>query len=285
MMLETVLRLTLHVGVAVLVVGIGIRARATRPLWLLLRRPLLALRTVLAMYVALPAFVLLLMWLLPLQASVAAVLLGFALAPVLPPWAMNGAAVGGQDDYVIGVELLSASVALLLVPLFLWLVNLWFGVVAVLDPLAVEGVLLLTFAIPLAIGMGITQFFPGTAPRLGKHVERIGGALVILDVVIIIVFDAQAIGSVIHRDTLVATAAVVLFGLLAGHVLGGPDPGNRGALASATVTRHPAIAMVLASGAFPEHQTAVLGAVVLYLIAALVVTIPYERWRESIASR
>jgi BASS family bile acid:Na+ symporter len=90
---------------------------------------------------------------------------------------------------------------------------------------------------------------------------------------------------VIHRDTLVATAAVVLFGLLAGHVLGGPDPGNRGALASATVTRHPAIAMVLASGAFPEHQTAVLGAVVLYLIAALVVTIPYERWRESIASR
>ena len=61
------------------------------------------------MYVAVPAFVLLLAWLLPLHASVVAVLLGFAVAPVLPPWAKNGGAVGGKDDYVIGLELLSAE--------------------------------------------------------------------------------------------------------------------------------------------------------------------------------
>jgi BASS family bile acid:Na+ symporter len=72
----------------------------------------------------------------------------------------------------------------------------------------------------------------------------------------------------------------VVFGLLAGHWLGGPDPGNRGALASATVLRHPAIALLLASGAFPQHQAAVIGTVLLYLIVALGLAAPYERWRR-----
>lgn len=283
---ETILELALLMGVGLLVVAVGIRVRVTQPLLLLLRRPALGLRAVFAMYVAVPAFVLLLAWLLPLHASVVAVLLGFAVAPVLPPWAKNGGAVGGKDDYVIGLELLSAGVGLLLVPIFIWLVNRTFGVVTVLEPLAVEGVLLVTFVAPLALGMGITRFFPGAAPRIAALADRLGGALVIFEGVAIFYFYGQAVlGLLTGQGTLVAIVAVVGFGLLVGHLLGGPDPGNRGALASATISRHPAIALLLASSAFPEQQTAVMGAVLLYLLAALAFTIPYERWRESIASR
>ncbi len=61
-----ILKLVLLLGVVLLVVAIGTRARLEEPL-LLLRRPALALRTMLAMYGALPAFVLLLVWLLPLR--------------------------------------------------------------------------------------------------------------------------------------------------------------------------------------------------------------------------
>ena len=83
---ETILKLVLLLGVVLLVVAIGIRARL-EGLLRLLRRPALALRAMVAMYVALPAFVLLLVWLVPLQAGVGAVLLGCAVSPVLPPWA------------------------------------------------------------------------------------------------------------------------------------------------------------------------------------------------------
>jgi BASS family bile acid:Na+ symporter len=280
-----ILRLALLIGVALLVVAVGIRVRVKQPLLMLLRRPALALRAVLAMYVALPAFVLLLVWLLPLRASVVAVLLGFAVAPVLPPWAKNGTTVGGQDDYVIGLELLSVGIGLLLVPLFIWLVNRTFGVVTTLDPLAVEGVLLVTFVAPLAVGMGITRFLPRHAPRIAAFADWAGGALVIFEGVFVFYLYRQAILGLVGQGTLVAVVAVVLFGLLAGHLLGGPDPGNRGALASATVTRHPAIALLLASSAFPEQQAPVMGAVLLYLVAALLFTIPYERWRQSIAPR
>ena len=99
---ETLLKLVLLLGVVLLVVAIGIRARL-EGLLRLLRQPARALRSMVAMYVAFPAFVLLVAWFVPLQPGVAAVLLGFAVAPVLPPWAKKAAAAGGQADYVIGL--------------------------------------------------------------------------------------------------------------------------------------------------------------------------------------
>jgi len=278
----TILKLVLLLGVVLLVVAIGIRARLEQPL-LLLRSPALALRAMVAMYVALPAFVLVLVWLMPLQAGVGAVLLGFAVSPVLPPWAKKGAAVGGQSDYVIGLQVLSSVVALLVVPLMIWIVYRTFGVATNLDPLAVEMVLLITVAAPLALGMGLARLYPGAA-RLADRADRVGGVVLLLGAMVLLIVNGRAILGVIGQGTLIATVAVILFGLLVGHLLGGPDPGNRGALAEATVLRHPAIALLLASGAFPEREATVLGAVLMYLVASLLLSVPYERWRKSVTS-
>jgi BASS family bile acid:Na+ symporter len=277
----TILKLVLLLGVVLLVVAIGIRARLEQPL-LLLRRPALALRAMVAMYVALPAFVLVLVWLVPLQTGVGAVLLGFAVSPVLPPWAKKGAAVGGHADYVISLQVLSSGFALLVVPIMIWIGYRMFGVAATLDPLAVELVLLVTVAVPLILGVGLARFYPGAAPRIAVLADRVGGVLLLLGLVALLVVNGRAILGAIGQGTLVAIVAVVAFGLLIGHLLGGPDPGNRGALASATVSRHPAIALLLASGAFPEQEATVIGTVLLYLLAALLLTVPYERWRMQV---
>ncbi len=275
----TILKLVLLLGVVLLVVAIGIRAHLEQPL-LLLRRPALALRAMLAMYVVLPAFVLLLAWLLPLREGVGAVLLAYAVSPVLPPWAKKGTAVGGQADYVMGLQVLSSVVALLVVPLMIWIVYRVFGVETALDPLAVEKVLLITVAAPLALGIGLARLWPDAAPRLGALADRVGMVVLLLGAVALLVVHGRAILGVIGQGTFVVTLLVIAFGLLVGHLLGGPDAGNRGALASATVSRHPAIALLLASGAFPEHESTIVGTVLLYLLAALLVPIAYERWRK-----
>jgi bile acid:Na+ symporter, BASS family len=278
---ETILKLVLLVGVVLLVLAIGVQTRLEY-LLMLLRRPVQALRAMTAVYVALPAFVLMVVWLVPLQAGVSAVLLGFAVAPVLPPWAKKGIAAGGQADYVIGLQVLSTGVAMLVVPLMIWIGYRMFGVAAALDPLAVELVLLVTVAVPLILGVGLARFYPGAAPRIAALADRVGGVLLLLGLVALLVVNGRAILGAIGQGTLVAIVAVVAFGLLIGHLLGGPDPGNRGALASATVSRHPAIALLLASGAFPEHEATVIGTVLLYLLAALLLTVPYERWRMQV---
>ena len=276
---ETILKLVLLLGIVLLVVAIGLRARLEEPL-LLLRRPALALRAMVAMYEAVPLFVLLLVWLLPLRAGVGAVLLAFAVSPVLPPWAKKGAAVGGQADYVIGLQVLSSGVALLVVPLMIWIAYRVFGVTTTLEPMAVEKVLLATVLVPLALGLGLARLWPGAAPRLAALANRAGTVILLLGAVVLLVVHGRSILGVMGQGTLLVTVAVIAFGLLVGHLLGGPDPGNREALASATVSRHPAIALVLASGAFPDLDSTVIGMVLLFLLSSLLLPIAYERWRK-----
>ena len=196
----TILKLVLLLGVVLLVIAIGIRARLEEPL-LLLRRPGLALRAMVAMYVVVPAFVLVLVWLVPLREGVGAALLGFAVSPVLPPWAKKGAAVGGQTDYVIGLQVLSSGVALLVIPLMIWIVYGVFGVRTPLDPMAVEQVLLVTVAAPLALGMGLARLFPGAAPRLAALADRVGGVVLLLGVVVLLFARGRAILAVIGQGT------------------------------------------------------------------------------------
>ena len=276
---QTLLKLLLLSGVVLLVIAIGLRARLRQPL-LVVRQPQLALRAVVAMYGVLPLLVWLVVALLPLRPGVGAALLALAVSPVLPPWAKKGRALGGDDDYVIGVQLLSCAVSLLVVPLMIGLGARWFGVETVLAPWAVEKVLLITVAAPLAVGLALARLRPAAAPRLAVWAEKAGGLLLLPGVVALLALQGRAILAAVGQGTIVLIALMVAAGLLAGHALGGPEPGQRWALASATVSRHPAVALVLASGAMPEHQPTVLGTVLLYLICALLLPIPLERrWR------
>jgi BASS family bile acid:Na+ symporter len=277
--LATVLKLVLLLGVVLLVVGIGARVPMQEPL-LLLRRPTLTLRSLLAMYGLFPALVLLLVWLLPLRQGVGAVLLGFAVSPVLPPWAKKGTALGARGDYVIGLELLSTAVSLLVVPLMITIAERLFGVATNLEPKAMVTVLLATVVLPLGLGIGLARFFPRTAPRLGAIADRLGSVVLLLGTVVLLALHGPKMLAVIGEGTVLAILVVIVFGLLFGELLGGPDRSIRGALASATVSRHPAIALLLASGAFPQQQPTVIGTVLIYLLASLLLPNLLMRWRK-----
>jgi hypothetical protein len=49
---------------------------------------------------------------------------------------------------------------------------------------------------------------------------------------------------------------------------------------SATVSRHPAIALLLASCAYPQQQATVIGTALIYLLASIVLPILLMRWRR-----
>jgi BASS family bile acid:Na+ symporter len=271
--------LVLLLGVVLLVFGIGARVLLEEPL-LLLRRPQLTLRSLLAMYVLYPALVLLLVWLLPLRQGVGAVLVGFAVSPVLPPWAKKGTALGARADYVVGLEVLSAAVSLLVVPLMIEIVERLFGVATLLDPRAMVMVLLATVVLPLGLGIGLAKLFPRSTPRLGAVADRVGSLVVLVGAVVLLGIHGPKMLALIGEGTVLLILVVIVFGLLFGELLGGPDRSIRSALASATVSRHPAIALLLASGAFPQQQATVIGTVLIYLLASIVLPILLMRWRR-----
>jgi BASS family bile acid:Na+ symporter len=276
---SSVLKLVLLLGVVLMVVGIGARVQLEDPL-LLLHRPRLALRSLMAMYVLFPAFVLLLVWLLPLKQGVGAVLVGFAVSPVLPPWAKKGTALGARADYVIGLQLLSTAVCLVMVPLMIAIAERLFGVATYLEPRAMEIVLLATVLLPLGLGIGLGRVFPHTAPRLAAVADRLGSVVLLLGALVLLGVHGPKMLAVIGEGTVLLILIVIVFGLLFGELLGGPERGIRGALASATVSRHPAIALLLASGAFPQQQSTVIGTVLIYLLASIALPILLMRWRK-----
>ena len=95
-----------------------------------------------------------------------------------------------------------------------------------------------------------------------------------------LVAEASEIARQAGHGVLPVIAVIVLFGLLVGHVLGGPDAGNRGALALATSARHPGLAIALSATNFPHDREAIIAAVLLFLLANLVLTLPYALWRR-----
>jgi diguanylate cyclase (GGDEF)-like protein len=201
--------------------------------------------------------VLLVVWLLDLRKGVGAALLGFAVAPVLPPWAKKGYALGAASDYVIGLEVMATVASIIVIPVMIWIVNGVFEVQTAVDPWSVELMLLVTIGLPLAVGMGLGRLRPGSAPRLAFLVDRVGSVVLLIGGVVLLVARWRDILAVMGRGTIVVSLAIIGFGLLMGHLIGGPDPGKRGALASANVSRHPGVALLLGSSAFPEHVPAV----------------------------
>lgn len=114
-----------------------------------------------AMFVGVPLFTLALTRFFPLQQGVGAVLLGLAVAPMLPPWAKSATKQGGHGDYVFGLQVLATCVSIFVVPFMIWLVAWVFDIRATFDPIRFSMVLLITVGVPLALGMTATKFLPG----------------------------------------------------------------------------------------------------------------------------
>ncbi len=273
----TIVKLVLLLGIVLMTAAIGLRVRPEDTLSLV-RRPEEAARALVTMFVVQPAFVLFLVWLLDLRQGVGAALLAFTVAPVLPPWAKKGYALGAASDYVIGLEVLATVASIFVVPVMIWIVNAVFGVRTARDPWSVELMLLVTIGLPLAVGIGLGRLRPASAERLSFLADRAGIVTILIGGVMLLVGLWRNIVDVTGRGTIVVSVLVIAFGLLAGHLLGGPGQGKRGALASANVSRHPGLALLLATGAMPDHVPAVTGGVLLYFIASWIVPIPYERW-------
>jgi BASS family bile acid:Na+ symporter len=105
----------------------------------------------------------------------------------------------------------------------------------------------------------------------------ISGLGVVACFVVVWISAAPEIWSLIGNGTVIALTAFVLVGLAVGHLLGGPAPENRRALAIATATRHPGVALLLARVNFPAEKL-VVAAVLLYLLVNALLVIPYLVW-------
>ena len=280
MTLQSLILLALKASIVLSVFAIGLESRfadATS----LLRRPRLLVRSALAMNVVMPLVAAAMAWAFDLPEAVEISLVALAVSPVPPILPKKQIKAHGETSYAIGLQVGAAALAAVFIPLAVELVGLTLHKPLHISPWPIASLVLATVLAPLVAGMLVRRLAPGLAARFAAPAAHIAGIVLALGFLAVLMTAWPSIFALIGTGALAAVAAFVLIGLVVGHGLGGPDPHDRTVLALAAATRHPGVALAIGSASFPG-QKEVLPAILLYLVAGAVLTIPYGMWRKRV---
>ncbi len=182
----------------------------------------------------------------------------------------------GRAAYAYGLFFASSVLSVILTPLAVDVIQAIFGGDQHVSPLAVAQVVLSSVLLPLGVGLVIGRRWPATK-RWIPGVQKVSMLVLLICGVIIIAGVWSLMGSIFREGTLTAVVLITLLWLAAGHLLGGPDEDDRTVLAHATVSRHPGVAIVVAT--LTDERLAPIGVLVAVLVSSLAM-VPYTQWRK-----
>jgi BASS family bile acid:Na+ symporter len=273
------LHLAISTSIMLVVAGLGMLASLQDVLYLF-HRPRLLISSVLSMNVVMPlvAAGFVLAFDLPLPVKIA--LLALAISPVPPLLPNKEASAGGRVPYAIGLLVALALLSIAVVPIMAWWFASAFDRSGHISPAQVAKVVLVSVLVPLAAGIAFRRMYPTVAAKLARPVSIVGMVLLVVSALPLLHAAWPAAQALIGNGTVIVFAAMATIGLAVGHALGGPDPRTRTVLALSTTSRHPAVALSVALGSGADKMPA-LAAVLLYVITASLISLPYVAWRRK----
>jgi bile acid:Na+ symporter, BASS family len=136
--------------------------------------------------------------------------------------------------------------------------------------------------LPLGLGSVLRQFNAPIAEKLEPGLTKIGAVLLLVTVLLLLVnlwevtIDAGA-------QVLAAILAITVAALVVGHLLGGPEPSMRTAVAITSAACNAGLALLVATR--NEAPPAVTATTLAYLLVSVFTIWPYVAWRRAGARR
>lgn len=249
----------------------------------LLEHPGLVARALVAMFVIMPLFALALVGLFELRRDLEIALVCLALAPVPPILPKKQIKAGGTSTDVLALLGVTALASIVVVPLAVNLLGWGLGRTLEVPHGALLRIVTTSLLLPMVAGLLVTRWAPDFAHRIAGKLGVAASVLLVVAILPVLYGSWRVIVSEIGNFTLGAIAAFVVAGLATGHLLGGPDEDDRTVVALATATRHPGVAIAIAHAVAPGQKT-VPAAVILYLLAGTIFSLPYVKWRMKRAA-
>jgi bile acid:Na+ symporter, BASS family len=271
------IRLTELVSSTLIVFGFGLRS-TMRDASALFRHPLLLVRSLFAMNVLLPLIAALMVAMFALRPPIGIALIAAAVSPVPPFLPGQQLKLVTRQEYVLGLFGASSLLAIIVAPVSVALIGLLFTRQISIAPIAIAKIVALTVLVPFSLGMIVRRRAAALAERVSPIVGNVGIFLLVVAAVPVLFTTWSEMISLIGNGTLIALVAFTLVSLAAGHLLGGRNPDNRTILALAAATRHPGVALTIATQMFPD-QHLVAPALLLYLFVSGIASAPYILWR------
>lgn len=269
--------LGINLSVVLMAFGLALKAGGTS-LRTILAGPALLLRSLAAMFVVMPLVAFAIALNLELNRPLLIALLLIALAPVPPLLPAKQLKAGGNSDYVLGLLIVSALAAIVVVPAGIEVIGRVFGRDLPVPFEVTARVIATSVLLPVVAGLALARIAPALSARVAGPLTTASSVLLAVLFVPVVVSKGDVLLAQLGNLTLVAILGFIAVGLAVGHLLGGPDPDNRTSLALATATRHPGVAIAVLHAAAPE-QHEVAPVILLYLLAGILASIPYLKWR------
>ncbi|MES3026716.1 MAG: Na+-dependent transporter [Pseudomonadota bacterium] len=257
-----------------LILAVGLDATADDVLYVL-RRPKLLFVGVLSVNVIMPVAAGLVIALYPLTPIVKTGIVLMALSAVPPILPGEELKAGATKAYAYGLYTALALLTVIVVPAWVAVVGWIYDVQASVPLATVAGKVGWQVLLPLTIGLALRRLAPKLAAGATPWVSKFSMTLLFVGEIPVFINSWPMMMALIGDGTVLVMVAISAIGLLAGHILGGRDLGERGALALASATRHPGIATMIASANAADEQVSAV--ILLFLLAGMLTAEPYKR--------
>ena len=279
--MQAAIQIVVQVSLMLLVVAVGLQS-SWSDLSYVWRRPALLLRAFVAVNLDDPVCAEILCLALPVDKMTKAGLVIMAVSPLAPFVLGKMMKTGADRAYVVGTYSALMAMSVLVVPATFALLGILFGRDASVPIAMVARFVLMSVAAPLIVGVMITSWWKDFGHRAGPIATKLAFICLLPIVLLILYRSTGAALALIGDGTLAVIILTVVGGIAAGHLLGGPEPERRAALAQAAATRHPGIAAMVANRHFDDKR--VLLAIILFLLTSIAVSAIYAKWVTSRAA-
>jgi BASS family bile acid:Na+ symporter len=276
--LKQLLPLIMQLSLALLVAAVGLQSRWGDIVYAF-RRPALLVRGIIAVDVVPPIVAAVLVAILPLPDPVKVGIVLMAVSPLAPFAPSKMLKAGAENSFAVGLYVALMLLAVVTVPLAVYLLSRVFGVEASIAPAAIANLVLTSVLLPLLIGLAIGSLAPALAEPAARIAKLVGNIGLLVFIVPVLIVLAKPMLALVGDGALLSIVLVVSSGLAAGHLLGGPEQVDRMALAFAAATRHPGMAFLIAKTNFDNPK--VVPAEIMFLLTGIVVSSVYQALMKS----
>lgn len=260
-------------------VGIGISPGELRWVW---RRPGPMLRGLFAVLVAVPVMALGLVRLFELPRFVEVGIVLMAISPGAPVALRRSLGAGGHHAFAPSLQISVVVLAVVSMPLSIAALNHLYSGHASISPWAVAKQVLVAQLLPLGLGMAMRQFKAATADAIDPKLRRAASALLLATVALVLInLWGPTVGAGVR--VLAAIALTTVAALAVGHLLGGPEPSMRTAVAISSAARNPGLALLVATQ--NNAPPAVVATILAYLMVSVFTIGPYIALRRRVGQR
>jgi BASS family bile acid:Na+ symporter len=259
----------------------GLQARPSNALTLV-RELDRGLRAFTALFLIMPAVTIGLCLMAGLPRPTNGALIALSVAPMLPTLHLLLRQVGADHRFVVRLEVGAALTSLVMVPAWFWIVSQIVGIAIPIDLQSMLLSLVKGLFVPLAVGMVVNVLSKGRSEAIGPWIVTIATYVVIACGLTLMWHHREAVMEQMQWGTLLLIFLFVVIGLTVGHLLGGPEPGNRAALALATSGRHVGMSIAIVHTVMPDLFVPTVATLLGYALLRPLITIPYTRRAKAL---